>query len=35
MGIFGLWLLKKLVLKRRLRFFGIYCIIIGTIGLIF
>jgi len=35
MGIVGLWLLKKLVLKRRLRFFGIYCIIVGTIGLIF
>ncbi|HOP36959.1 MULTISPECIES: undecaprenyl-diphosphate phosphatase [Mesotoga] len=34
-GIVGLWLLKKLVLKRRLRFFGFYCIIIGIVGLIF
>ncbi len=33
-GLFGLWLGKLLVLKGRLRFFGIYCIIIGTVGLI-
>jgi undecaprenyl-diphosphatase len=33
-GLFGLWLVKLLVLKGRLRFFGIYCIIVGTVGLI-
>mgnify|MGYP000845362606 CR=1 FL=1 len=34
-GLFGLWLLKLLVLKGKLRFFGFYCIIVGAIGLIF
>ncbi|HNU24391.1 MAG TPA: undecaprenyl-diphosphate phosphatase, partial [Mesotoga sp.] len=34
-GVMGLWLLKKLVLKRRLSLFAVYCIIIGTVGLIF
>lgn len=34
-GLIGLWLLKLLVLKGKLRFFSLYCIIVGTAGLIF
>ncbi len=34
-GLFGLWLLKKLVLKGKLKLFGIYCIIFGVASIVY
>ncbi len=34
-GLFGLWLLKKLVIKGKLKVFGIYCIIFGVASIVY
>lgn len=34
-GLFGLWLLKKLVIQGKLKVFGIYCIIFGVASIVY
>ncbi|MFO7882189.1 MAG: undecaprenyl-diphosphate phosphatase [Kosmotogaceae bacterium] len=34
-GLLGLWLLKKLVIKGKLKLFGIYCIIFGVASIVY